>query len=268
MGAFLNRTAGESRRQFLARASRFAGMTLVGGLLWGWLVQESKAQPFALHPPGAKSGQDLQSRCIKCGMCVDACPYDTLSLSRAGDDGAPGVPYFVARNTPCYMCSDVPCARACPSGALDREVEITRARMGLAVLLDQENCIAFQGLRCEVCYRVCPLMGKAISLQYSPQERTGKHAFFRPVVHSQECTGCGMCEHACILEEPAIKVLTRRMAKGRLGRHYRLGWKEKGVISPDFTPDDAAPGPELKEWGRRSGERALKELNDTEGLYD
>ena len=35
--------------------------------------------------------------------------------------------------------------------------------MGLAVLSDQENCLAFQGLRCEVCYRACPLMGEAIT---------------------------------------------------------------------------------------------------------
>ncbi len=35
------------------------------------------------------------------------------------------------------------------------------------------------------------------------------------------------CEQACVLEEAAIKVLPMDLAKGLLGRHYRLGWKEK-----------------------------------------
>ena len=35
----------------------------------------------------------------------------------------------------------------------------------LAVLIDQENCLNFQGLRCDVCYRVCPLIDEAITLE-------------------------------------------------------------------------------------------------------
>jgi ferredoxin-type protein NapG len=58
-------------------------------------------------------------------------------------------------------------------------------------------------------------------------ERTGKHTLFIPVVHSDKCTGCGKCEKACVLEEAAIKVLPVRLAKGALGKHYRLGWEEK-----------------------------------------
>jgi ferredoxin-type protein NapG len=57
-------------------------------------------------------------------------------------------------------------------------------------------------------------------------------------VHSSDCTGCGKCEEACILEEAAIKVLPIRLVKGMLGRHYRLGWKEKekaggALVTPD-----------------------------------
>ncbi|MGL5200696.1 MAG: ferredoxin-type protein NapG, partial [Aeromonas veronii] len=53
------------------------------------------------------------------------------------------------------------------------------------------------------------------------------HAMFLPTVHSDVCTGCGKCEHACVLEEAAIKVVPRQLAKGELGHHYRLGWEEK-----------------------------------------
>ena len=111
--------------------------------------------------------------------------------------------------------------------------------MGLAVVVDQETCIAFQGLRCEVCFNVCPLRAKAISLEYQHNDRSGKHALFIPVVHSDACTGCGLCEKACILEEAAVKVFPVHLAKGELGRHYRLGWEEKekagrALVTPDL----------------------------------
>ena len=137
------------------------------------------------------------------------------------------------------MCEDIPCVKACPTGALDHSLtNIDKARMGLAVVVDHESCIAFQGLRCEVCFNVCPLRDKAISLEYRHNPRSGMHAMFIPVVHSDACTGCGKCEHACILEEAAIKVFPIHLAKGEMGSHYRLGWEEKrkaggALVTPD-----------------------------------
>ena len=106
------------------------------------------------------------------------------------------------------------------------------------MVVDQESCIAFRGLRCEVCFNVCPVRGKAITLDMQHNARSGKHALFIPIVHSSDCTGCGKCEQACILEEAAIKVFPLHLAKGMLGRHYRLGWKEKekagrSLVTPD-----------------------------------
>jgi len=66
--------------------------------------------------------------------------------------------------------------------------------------------------------------------------RTGKHAMFLPVVHSEACTGCGKCERACVLETAAIKVLPTGQAKGELGHHYRLGWKEKEKAGKSLLP--------------------------------
>jgi ferredoxin-type protein NapG len=47
-----------------------------------------------------------------------------------------------------------------------------------------------------------------------------------------------LCEHACILDQAAIKVFPRDLAKGELGKHYRLGWEEKAkkggsLVTPD-----------------------------------
>ena len=154
----------------------------------------------------------------------------------------------MARDYPCEMCEDIPCVVACPTGALDKRLtDINDARMGLAVLIDEETCLNFLGLRCDVCYRVCPLIGEAITLVREANLRTGKHARFIPTVHSDKCTGCGKCERACVLEEAAIKVIPGPLAKGAIGKHYRLGWVEKksrgeslikGIVDlPDRMPE-------------------------------
>jgi len=41
------------------------------------------------------------------------------------------------------------------------------------------------------------------------------------------CTGCGMCEAACVTEKAAIFVLPREVALGRPGDHYVKGWDKK-----------------------------------------
>lgn len=229
-----------TRRRFLADTAKTAcGVGLVG-LAVGMHARSAKSLPAsAVRPPGALQEDRFLAACVRCGLCVRACPYDILKLAQLGETVATGTPYFTARTGPCEMCEDIPCVPACPTGALDHELtDITDARMGLAVLIDQESCIAFQGLRCEICFNICPVRGKAIKLEYRPNTRSGKHATFEPVVSSDHCTGCGLCEKACILEEAAIKVLPTRLAKGEIGEHYRLGWKEKGakgksLVSPD-----------------------------------
>jgi ferredoxin-type protein NapG len=80
-------------------------------------------------------------------------------------------------------------------------------------------------------------MGEAITLERQHNERTGAHALFVPVVHSDHCTGCGKCEKACVLEEAAIKVLPQRLASGQLGAHYRLGWEEKAKHGGSLIPE-------------------------------
>lgn len=233
------RDKGPARRRFLRDAVRGAGGLAGLALLMGLQQKQSQARDgLALRPPGALADGKFESACIRCGQCVQACPYDTLKLATLVSPLGAGTPYFVARDIPCEMCEDIPCVVACPSGALDPALtDIDDARMGLAVLLDQENCLNWQGLRCDVCYRVCPSIDKAITLETSRNERTGKHARFIPTVHSSACTGCGMCEKACVLDEAAIKVLPLSLARGKLGQHYRLGWEEKEKAGHALVPE-------------------------------
>ncbi len=215
-----------NRRDFLSAGRILGAMTGVAAVSLVSLGEPKRA--YAQRPPGALQENEFISRCIKCGQCIQSCPYDSIIMAEPGSGVAPGTPYIISRKIPCYMCQDIPCVAACPSGALDKKLtDITESRMGLAIVTDRENCIALQGFRCEVCFNVCPVMGKALTLEYWVNERTGKHAIFEPVVHSDACTGCGKCEHACILDKPAIRVLDLETVKGELGKHYRIGWEEE-----------------------------------------
>lgn len=212
-----------NRRRVLRDGLRAAAGLTAAVVVLGLQQQTANSQSLWLRPPGALDENAFSRACIRCGQCVQACPYNILQLATLASGLSAGTPYFIARQTPCEMCDDLPCTRACPSGALYRELgSVNDARMGLAVLLDQENCLNFQGLRCDVCHRVCPLIDQAISLEREPNPRTGKHARFLPRVHSNACTGCGKCEAACVLELAAIKVLPRAMAQGKVGQHYRF----------------------------------------------
>ncbi|THF61109.1 ferredoxin-type protein NapG [Pseudothauera nasutitermitis] len=219
-----------ARRRFLREAAGVAGGAGLLALGVGLYARQASALPAsALRPPGALPEADFLAACVRCGLCVRDCPYGTLKLAELGDGIATGTPYFNARSVPCEMCEDIPCVPACPTGALDRALtDIEQARMGLAVLIDQETCLNFLGLRCDVCYRVCPVIDKAITLEMSHNPRSDRHAMFLPTVHSDHCTGCGKCEQACVLPgEAAIKVLPIQLAKGSTAEHYRKGWVER-----------------------------------------
>jgi ferredoxin-type protein NapG len=225
------------RRRFLLQAAQGAAAAACAGVGWNaLLVQQAHASPFALRPPGALPERDLAATCVKCGACVVACPYHTLRLAPVSSGIPAGTPHFVAREEPCRLCPDIPCARACPTGSLDRGLDdIGKARMGLAAI-DAANCLSWNGLRCEVCYRVCPLAGTAITIDAHPR-RLSKHAVFVPVIHPASCTGCGLCERACPTEVAAVRIVPPSLVQGRIGDHFRMEWNpEAGAGAPAEPP--------------------------------
>lgn len=255
------------RREFFLKVARGAGLLTLGGLVWSAYIDEMLASKLLLRPPSALNEEEFVKSCIKCGMCVEACPYDTLKLAKPGDNIPFGTPYFTPRETPCYMCVDIPCVPICPTNALDvsrvskdEELDINSAKMGVAVV-DTKNCIAFWGIQCDACYRACPLLDVAIKLEYEQNRRTGKHAFLKPVVDSDFCTGCGLCERACVTKKAAIFVLPREVALGEVGDHYIKGWDE----------NDEKRLQKAKSTINKTGinqDSAIDSLNDMRGLLD
>lgn len=113
------RDKGPARRRFLRDAVRSAGGLAGLALVLGLQQKQSQARDgLALRPPGALPDGEFERACIRCGQCVQACPYDTLKLATLLSPSSAGTPYFVARQTPCEMCEDIPCVVACPSAAL------------------------------------------------------------------------------------------------------------------------------------------------------
>ena len=199
---------GLSRRKFLQGGLAAPLALAAGGGLLAWpFLRPVEAQGFWLRPPGAIAERKFLGACIKCGRCAQVCPYDSIRMAGAGAGAAIGTPHIVAREIPCYLCPDIPCAKACPSGALDAKLDdIEKIRMGTAVIVDREGCLSLRGLRCEVCYRNCPLMDKAITIEARHNPRTGSHSIMEPVVHLDKCVGCGICEKTCVREKPVIVV--------------------------------------------------------------
>ncbi len=261
-----------SRRQFIADTARTAcGVGLLGLGIAVYAKRAGALPALALRPPGALPEEDFLAACTRCGLCVRDCPYDMLHLAEMGEDLPMGTPYFYARKAGCEMCEDIPCVPVCPTGALAHELtDINNARMGLAVVSDEETCIAFLGLRCEICYNICPIRGEAITLERRHNKRTGKHALFIPTVHSDACTGCGKCEEACITEEASIRVLPNHLVQGKLQAHYRKGWEEKAKAGNSLVTPDAEHRYNLPEGVRydHAGEGLIIEGANSAGASD
>ncbi len=268
-----SKTSMATRRETIKQLFKGAGYAAMGGLTWGGMIKDSHSNPFVLRPPGAIEEKEFVKACIKCSLCIEACPYDSLKLATSDLSTVVGTPYFKAREIPCYMCTDVPCVPPCPTGALDinllkdqetkgdnkpPKLNINNAQMGLAVV-NKESCVAFWGVQCDACYRACPLMNEAIVLEMKRNERTGKHAFIIPEVMASSCTGCGLCEHACITEIPAIKVFPRKMVMGKDGNHYIKGWEA----------DDEKRLNEIKKAEKYSDDNAgaIDYLNNSDDLF-
>ncbi|MCH5336151.1 MAG: ferredoxin-type protein NapG [Campylobacter sp.] len=246
------------RREFFNTA--FKGLCLCAG--GGFLAALAlKAEDkYYLRPPGGEDEKRFLSKCIRCGLCVKACPYDTLKLANLLDSPKNGTPFFEARKIPCYLCEDIPCIRDCPTGALDKKYlqmdkGYNQLKMGAAIV-DSISCIAHWGIQCDACYRACPLIDKALKVELKHNDRTAKHAIMVPVVDNDVCVGCGKCERACVTEEPAIRVLPRAFVLGSVGNHYVKGWDKKD--------ENRLKGVESKK--KIDDKKAKDYLNDDGGL--
>lgn len=172
------------RRSFLKLLGVLTTTTLTTGLheVQAGLFR-SPVTTNRLRPPGAVPEAMFAGKCIRCGRCVESCPYRCIKLLDIRHGVFAGTPLIAVADIPCYLC--MRCVHVCPTGSL-QPVAQEATRMGRAVI-NKFTCGAWSGLAlCRTCYDVCPFKGRAIVLQE-----------LMPIVLRESCTGCGLCTHAC-----------------------------------------------------------------------
>nr|WP_321265956.1 4Fe-4S dicluster domain-containing protein [uncultured Sulfurimonas sp.] len=228
------------RREFVKYSTLgILGLALGGGMIFSPYTLRAEDR---LRPPGAVDEKKFLALCIKCGQCLQVCPYHSIKLTDMAHGHGVGTPYIDANERGCYACSAVPCVLACPSGALDHHCEKPEdIHMGIAVLEYPDTCIAmtntpvpagytdrmskfndsvtnlhdlevelfdkfskFEGEQCTLCADMCPIPNPLSAIAMVPDKNGGK----RPEIYDG-CIGCGVCQEVCPTSIPSIVVKPR-----------------------------------------------------------
>jgi len=228
------------RRSFMKYSTLgVLGLVLAGGV---GLSPFLHAQETRLRPPGAVDEHTFLGLCIKCGQCLQVCPFHSISLADWSKGAGEGTPYIDANIRGCWGCEAVPCVLACPSGALDHACStIEQAQMGIAVLESPERCLAmsntplpagfadkmhrfiqgvnnvtpqeqellkklesFEGKACTLCADLCPIPNPMSAISMVSDQGGGR----RPEIYDG-CIGCGACQEVCPTQTPAIVIKPR-----------------------------------------------------------
>ncbi len=132
----------KKRRQFMKQAAGLGvlGIAAAGGI---WAAKDFKPHKERLRPPGAVEEDRYLTMCIKCGQCLQVCPYDAIKLEDIEGEAGVGTAYIAPLERGCYLCEAFPCVLACPTGALDHESNvIEKVHMGMAIVVNESACLA------------------------------------------------------------------------------------------------------------------------------
>lgn len=190
------------RPRFDIQRRQFASTVAAGILAVPFVrtVLHTRLHGRLIRPPGALPETAFLNVCLRCGLCMKACPTNGLQpcVLEAGLNGV-WTPRLIPRIGGCEKNCNL-CGQVCPTSAIRRLSleEKTYVKMGTAVI-DRSRCIAWeQDKICLICDEACPF--NAIN---SLNERIQDSTLLRPFVDERLCTGCGLCEARCPIEGPA-----------------------------------------------------------------
>jgi len=135
---------GKKRRDFIKSSVGVGILGLLGGSTVYFAPLLKSDEPI-LRPPGAVLEDRFLKLCIKCGQCLQVCPFDSIMLEDIDRGASVGMAYIEPRQRGCYLCEAFPCILACPTGALDHEHDNIRSiHMGIAIINNINFCLAIQ----------------------------------------------------------------------------------------------------------------------------
>jgi len=173
--------------------------------------RRARAAERLIRPPGALPEERFLKKCVKCGECMKVCPTNALQpvLEDAGPE-ALWTPRLDPKIGYCdYYCSL--CTQVCPTGAIQALTieEKNLLKIGTA-WVNRNRCIPWKfGDPCIVCEEHCPVSPKAIRFMKIEVERQDGviKTPLAPVIDTDQCTGCGICENKCpVVDQPAIYI--------------------------------------------------------------
>ena len=135
----------KKRRDFIKQITGLGVLAIAAGA-GIYAAPKLIADDLLLRPPGAVDEDAYRNLCIKCGQCLQVCPYDSILLEDIDGGATMGMAYIDPTKRGCYLCEAFPCMLACPTGALDHEQDnIKYVHMGVAVIVNESACLAQQG---------------------------------------------------------------------------------------------------------------------------
>jgi ferredoxin-type protein NapG/ferredoxin-type protein NapH len=150
-----------------------------------------------VRPPGALPEVGFLAACTRCGDCVRACPARAIVPVPPDGGLAAGTPRLELDREPCIACPDMPCVRACPTGALARPAGGWNGYRLAELEFHPERCVTYRGQSCRVCADSCPVGSAALVI-----DETG-----HPALRHEGCVGCGVCVRACITRPSSFTLI-------------------------------------------------------------
>jgi MauM/NapG family ferredoxin protein len=221
----------------------------VAGMLALRLSPQSQGKVFnpeLLRPPGAGEEREFLQRCIRCGICLEACPTNGLqpAFLEAGLEGM-WTPRLVPHIGYCeYECNL--CGQVCPTQAIEplALADKQKVKLGLASF-DTTRCLPYAYQReCMICEEHCPLPKKAIHFVPTEVLRSdgSKVTVKQPRVDPDLCIGCGICEAKCVFRDrAAIRVRSANESRHSLNQPILPG-----------LPGETNPAPEAPAAGNNN----------------
>lgn len=188
-----------------------------------------KPENLPVLPPGAENIDRFAARCSRCYACVNACPTKIIRPNmpvnrRFNQFFLPEIdfkPYQGQTEGSRYnsmegFCDQfcTICTEACPTGAIRKlsEEEKEKKKIGTAEVKKQA-CLAWEdGEHCMVCQEYCPYL--------AIEEDISEDGIPRPVVDSEICRGCGLCQNQCPALREGVAIIVRGVDQQSIAKDF------------------------------------------------